>query len=235
MLNYHPDSRFLTDYAAGNLPTSQAVCVATHLEFCAKCRAHVQQLTHIGCSLFEQLQPEPAPQEDVFARLMQRIDQMPAPDTASATGSEQTNSAAMTLPRIIYKLANGSLSRLSWVQLGQALRVAPVCVSGDQRETAIYDIKAGGRMPEHEHRGEEITVLLKGSFSDADGTYRKGDFIVRNCGETHQPMATQDADCICLVCLEKPIKPKSWWYRLLEPYVQYRLSRLAGQNLSPGS
>lgn len=235
MLNYHPDSRFLTDYATGSLPISQAVCVATHLEFCGKCRAHVQQLTHIGSSFFVQLEPQPAPQNDVFARLMQRIDQTPVPAQAATSAPAHTDNDNLTLPRIIYKLANGSLSRLSWVQLGKALRVAPVCVGGDTRETAIYDIKAGGRMPEHEHRGEEITVLLKGSFSDAEGTYRKGDFVVRNCGEQHQPTATQDTDCICLVCLEKPIKPKSWWYRLLEPYVQYRLSRLAGQNLSAGS
>ena len=82
-------------------------------------------------------------------------------------------------------------------------------------------------MPEHEHRGEEITVLLKGSFSDAEGKYVKGDFVVRHAGERHQPTATLDTDCICLVSLEQPVKPSSFWYRLLEPFVNYRLSGLS--------
>jgi putative transcriptional regulator len=78
-------------------------------------------------------------------------------------------------------------------------------------------------MPEHEHRGEEITVLLKGSFSDAEGKYVRGDFVVRNAGERHQPTATLDTDCICLVSLQRPVRPRSMFYRLLEPFVQYRM------------
>ncbi|MGB4247844.1 MAG: cupin domain-containing protein, partial [Pseudohongiellaceae bacterium] len=134
------------------------------------------------------------------------------------------------LPRALRRLSAGGLHNLSWVQLGNALRVAPVRISGDARDTAIYDIKAGGRMPEHEHRGEEITVLLKGSFSDAEGSYSRGDFVVRNAGEAHQPMATQDTDCICLVSLERPVRPRGWFYRLLEPYVQYRLQKTLERN-----
>ena len=81
-------------------------------------------------------------------------------------------------------------------------------------------------MPEHEHRGEEITVLLQGSFSDADGSYTRGDFLVRHAGEAHEPTATQDMDCICLVCLERPVRPRGLLYRMLEPLVNYRLQKL---------
>ncbi len=233
MISYHPDSRYLTDFATANLPLAEAVCVSAHLEFCGKCRAHVQQLTDVGGHMFARLQPE-AVSEDSFAALMARVSagaQQPAAPVTLAVQAprEDADDAAQSnvfLPRAVRRLVSGSLDKLRWVQLGKALRVAPLQVSDESRETAIYDIRAGGRMPEHEHRGEEITVLLQGSFSDADGSYSRGDFVVRHAGETHQPTATMDKDCICLVCLERPVRPRGLLYRLLEPLVNYRLQRL---------
>jgi len=236
MISYHPDSRFLTDFATANLPLAEAVCVSAHLEFCGKCRAHVQQLTDIGGHMLSRLEPE-AVSADSFEALMARVSTAAAP--AASPVSEQISSAPLAtadqparplagafLPRSVRRLTSGSLDKLRWVQLGKALRVAPLQMSDATRETAIYDIRAGGRMPEHEHRGEEITVLLQGSFSDADGSYTRGDFVVRHAGEAHQPTATQDMDCICLVCLEHPVRPRGLLYRMLEPLVNYRLQKL---------
>ncbi len=232
MISYHPDSRYLTDFATANLPLAEAVCVSAHLEFCGKCRAHVQQLTDVGGHMLARLQPE-AVSEDSFAALMARVsagaqEQFPV-TVAAQVPQEDVEEAAQShvfLPRAVRRLVSGSLDKLRWVQLGKALRVAPLQVSDESRETAIYDIRAGGRMPEHEHRGEEITVLLQGSFSDADGSYSCGDFVVRHAGEAHQPTATMDKDCICLVCLERPVRPRGLFYRLLEPLVNYRLQRM---------
>jgi len=42
---------------------------------------------------------------------------------------------------------------------------------------ALHRIKAGGKAPEHDHKGTEITVVLTGSFSDEDDIYQPGDFI----------------------------------------------------------
>ena len=240
MISYHPDSRFLTDFATANLPLSEAVCVSAHLEFCSKCRAHVQQLTDIGGHMLSRLKPE-AVSDDSFESLMARVSSSATPAVAGEQKPEAmlaaSESAAVTdesarapasafLPRSVRRLSSGGLDKLRWVQLGKALRVAPLQVADASRDTAIYDIRAGGRMPEHEHRGEEITVLLQGSFSDADGSYTRGDFVVRHAGEAHEPTATQDMDCICLVCLERPVRPRGLLYRMLEPLVNYRLQKL---------
>jgi len=224
MVSFHPDSKFLTDFAAGSLPLSEAVCVAAHLEFCGKCRAHVQQLSDLAAQMMVRLEPV-VDDNDGFESLMQRIessDAAPVVQPSSIAGKSAVS--ATGIPRVVEKLAGGSLQNLNWVKLGNSLRIAPVDIGCKSRQTAIYDIKAGRPMPEHEHRGEEITVLLKGSFSDAEGKYVKGDFVVRYAGERHQPTATLDTDCICLVSLEQPVKARSLWYRLMEPFVQYRLS-----------
>lgn len=240
MVSFHPDAKFLTDFAAGNLPLSEAICVAAHLEFCSKCRSHVQQLSDLGAQLMGHLEPQLASADEAdFDSLMQRIDAgdtgiedagtkvapraVPRPEEPARISSANP----LGLPRVVQKLADGGLQSLKWGQFGKSLRIAPIKVDEKSRETAIYDIKAGGRMPEHEHRGEEITVLLKGSFSDAEGKYVRGDFVVRHAGERHQPTATLDTDCICLVSLEQPVRPSSFWYRLMEPFVNYRLSGLS--------
>jgi len=231
MVSFHPDSKFLTDFATGSLPLSEAVCVAAHLEFCAKCRLHVQQLSDLGAQLMAGLEPVQlsgsCPDEADFERLMQKIDAHDAEPVVVATAPRALETGASGLPRVVQKLARDGLQSLNWVQLGKSLRIAPIKVGSGSRETSIYDIKAGGRMPEHEHRGEEITVLLKGSFSDAEGKYVRGDFVVRHAGERHQPTATLDTDCICLVSLAQPVKLSSIWYRLLEPFVQFRMSGLS--------
>ncbi|MDH7942798.1 ChrR family anti-sigma-E factor [Pseudohongiella sp. SYSU M77423] len=238
MVTFHPDSRFLTDYAAGTLPTSEAICVAAHLEFCAKCRAHAQQLSDLGAQIMAAMEPavdaDSSSQDDDFMRLMNKIDARAAdaskkadisvPDSARTMQSDNHSAAMSGMPRILQKLTQTPLESMRWVQLGKYLRVAPVGLGSAGRDIALYDIKAGGQMPEHEHHGEEITVLLKGSFSDAEGQYVRGDFVVRNAGEKHQPTATMDTDCLCLVSLEQPIRPTSIWYRLLDPLVNMRLS-----------
>lgn len=230
MVSFHPDSRFLTDFTTGSLPLSEALCVSAHLHYCGKCRARVQQLTDVGSHLFNQLAPEATDSGDNFDALMQRIEQ---DDAGEATEQNSPAPADMRdpligrMPSALGKLFHKGLDSLDWVQLGRSLRIAPVDLGDPARETALYDIRAGGQMPEHEHRGEEITVLLKGSFSDRDGKYSQGDFVVRNAGEPHQPTATQDTDCVCLISLERPVKARSLFYRLLEPFVQYRLSRFS--------
>ncbi len=229
MISYHPDSRFLTDFASANLSLSEAICVSAHLEFCGKCRGHVQQLADLGGRLLSRINPGTL-QEGSFDSLMKRVD-IGGDTEELAKSSEAVESApessSVGLPRALHRLVTKGLQHLQWVQMGKAMRIAPLRIDGDPRETSLYDIKAGGQMIEHEHRGEEITVLLKGSFSDAEGSYSRGDFVVRNAGEPHQPTATQDMDCLCLVSLQRPVKPGGWFYRLVEPYVQYRLRRVS--------
>lgn len=231
MVSFHPDSRFLTDFSTGSLALSEALCVSAHLHYCGKCRARVQQLTDVGSHLFNRLEPDVSGAEYDFEALMERIEREETAAMAEPAHAATQEAAPATarghLPAVLGKLFQRGLNSLGWVQLGRSLRIAPVDLGDESRETALYDIRAGGRMPEHEHRGEEITVLLKGSFSDQDGKYSEGDFVVRNAGEPHQPTATQDTDCVCLVSLERPVRARSFLYRLLEPLVQYRLSRFS--------
>lgn len=218
MVTFHPEARFLHDYAAGSLPRAHAISVATHLAFCDKCRAHLQQLNSLGAALLERNDRPVELSKDAFSQVMARIEQG-EPQGKSAPLAERSAGGHTDLPRVLTKLLGPDEQALQWRALGSKLRIANLTTGDQRREAALYHIRAGGRIPGHTHRGEEITVVLRGSFSDNEGCYRRGDFIVRTEGETHSPMATQNEDCLCLSVLEAPVV-FTGLQRLINPFLR---------------
>jgi putative transcriptional regulator len=217
MVKYHPDTRFLTDYVAGSLPETQALCVAVHLHYCPSCRVKVGELTELGTTLFVGQQPV-APDADCFERTMAMIDAGAGSRSTRARQPKHSNPDD-GMPSVIRKLTHGNLESLSWRHIGNAFRYATINMGDSKRETSLMHIKAGGKLPKHHHKGDEITVVLKGSFSDQEDRYHVGDYIVRTSGETHTPVASQDEDCLCLATLDAPIVMNNWLYRLLAPFL----------------
>jgi putative transcriptional regulator len=110
--------------------------------------------------------------------------------------------------------------KLDWRRLSPSLKVAPISVGEEQYELALHRIDAGGKAPAHDHLGKEITVVLTGSFSDEDGVYQPGDFLVREQGDTHRPFAARNQECICLSVLEAPIN-LTGIKRVLNPFLSF--------------
>jgi len=227
MINYHPEARFLTDYAAGSLPSSQALCVAAHLHYCAQCRAKVGELQELGAELFCRQSPA-AVSKSELDKLLQRIEALPAqPEDAITPTAQDLPRSSSLLPRALDKFTKGNLDSLRWQQIGRNFRITALKLGDPLRETSMFFIKAGGSVPEHQHRGDEITVILKGSFSDMEGKYSVGDFVVRTQGESHRPVASQDQDCLCLATLDAPIRMNSWLLRIALFFINLRTPRYA--------
>ena len=53
MVNHHPDTNTLLEFAASSLPAAQSVVVSTHLQFCSECRQRLAQLEGLGATMFE--------------------------------------------------------------------------------------------------------------------------------------------------------------------------------------
>lgn len=230
MVKYHPDVRFLTDYTAGCLPTTQALCVATHLHYCTSCKAKVRELTELGSILFMQQQRSDVKTSE-FERLLTRVETLngaavivPSLTTTDTSASPSLHALSaqspsrIKLPKPLLKIARGDLESLQWRSVGKSFRYSKLKV-GNQKpaQTTLMHIRAGGYVPHHRHEGDEITVVLTGSFSDQDDKYNVGDFIVRTTGEQHQPVASQNEDCLCLSSLERPIVMSNWFYRVMTP------------------
>jgi putative transcriptional regulator len=141
--------------------------------------------------------------DDLFDKILMGLD-FPGEKTVSATPGKCSDSICGELPSFVQGLLPEG--NLDWRRLSPSLKVAPISVGEKDYELALHRIDAGGRAPEHDHYGREITVVLTGSFSDEDGIYQPGDFLVREEGNKHRPFAARNEDCICLSVLEAPIK-----------------------------
>lgn len=241
MVKHHPDSNYLIDYAAGCLPRAQALCVAAHLHYCPGCKCRVRELNDVGSALFLN-QPPTEVKETVFSRVMERIEgsngsnggtgedialqAQPLNDTSDDQSSDsQTTTASPDLPGAIHKITRGDFDNIKWhTFIGNSFRFSKINSGDNGRITSLLYLKAGGKVPSHSHDGDEITVVLKGSFFDQEGYYRQGDFIVRSNGQAHSPVATQEEDCVCLAAYDGPIIMTHWFHRLLQPLFNRRIS-----------
>jgi len=79
----------------------------------------------------------------------------------------------------------------------------------------LLSIPAGQRMPRHGHGGEELTLVLQGSFDDAIGHYAKGDVATADASIDHQPIAGAQELCLCLAVEDGPLRLTGWSGRLL--------------------
>lgn len=213
----HPDLDLMTEYAAGFLPLAQSACVFAHLENCEHCQRLVGELSEVGAALFENLDPVPVGDTQLDA-VLARLDEEP-PLQYVSTAAEK---APDGLPTLLQRLMQGDFSDLSWKSVGKSLRISYLQTGDPRHELALYHIKAGGRVPEHGHRGNEMTLILQGGYSDADGSYHEGDFIFRKPGDVHAPTALQSEDCICVAVLDAPLRFTNWKFRWMNPFLKLR-------------
>ena len=239
MVNYHPDLHILTEFSAGSLSPAVAVCVSAHLDYCPQCRAHVQKLEALGSAVLEQSTQATAPEtlyaegelDTALEKTLAVIDELPATDELPTTKASNTENAREDilpgtgfLPTIVKQLTQTNRTSLRWKKISAALSTAHLKTADKHRELALYQLHAGGGVAEHDHRGEEITVVLCGSFSDENGLYLPGDFLVKQPGEAHSPKASKDGDCICLSALAAPVRFAGVLTRLLNPFIQLKPS-----------
>ena len=251
MPNYHPDIHLLTEFAAGNLCDAQTLCVAAHLEHCRECRVIVQQLNQLGGILFDQacsssdarqdkgIQLEENALDKVFAAIDRAESDAALTKQAndvcgvrsaytSSTPSERESFGAQDSRHApVSKLGKNVSSLLcqdrefNWEKINRSLSIGRIKIDDPVREVALHRLEAGGRVGNHDHKGREITVVLTGSFSDQDGLYLPGDFLIREPGEAHQPIASKDGSCVCLSVLEAPVK-FTGFSRLLNPFLRLK-------------
>lgn len=213
MIVRHPDSAFLVEYASGSVDLAPSIAITTHIQFCDQCRRTVESLQAVGGEILEKANSVPV-SDDLLDSVFAHIDSDSA-EEHSASGvqhevasvddsNEVLSELASTVPAYIRQFLPAE--PLKWRFLSPSLKTATISVGEDVHELSFLKIKAGGKAPVHTHKGTEITVVLKGCFSDEDDLYHPGDFIVRQAGETHQPIAAQNEECICLSVLSAPIQ-----------------------------
>ncbi|MEX2321140.1 MAG: ChrR family anti-sigma-E factor, partial [Saccharospirillum sp.] len=202
----------LVEFAAGTCHTGMSVAISVHLHYCAQCRVALSELESTSAVLFEQQAAAPVA-DSAFDLLMQRIQHEPAVEPVVKPVSRR-------FPKALATLLPESLDELDWRQPMKNLRVSHLMTDESGMIIGLHHMKAGGQVPNHYHRGDEISVVLEGGFSDQLGSYGVGDFIVRTPSDTHSPRADAHEDCLMLSVVTAPVKLTGVLGWLLNPFLK---------------
>lgn len=209
-IRHHLNDDLLLDYAAGRLSEGWSLAVACHLAMCPQCREQLALAEATAGVMLEELAPVDGP-DDSWEQLKARLATAPHDN---ATPIRRPGSA--TLPEPLRSYLGGDLDTIKWRNLGNAKQV--LIKTGDPTTQArLLCIAAGKPVPEHSHGGRELTVVLKGSFHDEVDRFGPGDIEDADGSLTHQPVADEHEDCICLAITDAPLKFSSRLVRLVQP------------------
>ena len=199
-IRHHPADELLLQHAAGTLSTGQRLVMATHLELCPACRAQVTALRAIGGALLDD-EPAAAMRGDALARTLARIDALEAAPAATAVVKHTAPPpmpAGATWPRA---LADCTATRWRWI--GPGMRWCRVTLPHDPAANVfLLRIGAGKYLPQHTHRGTEMTQLLYGRFHDGRALFGPGDFDIADAEVHHQPVVQEGSECICIASVD---------------------------------
>lgn len=201
-ITHHPDIANLMCCAAGSQPEAFAAVIASHLSLCKACCCEVRRMQQIGVALFDKLEPAkmsaPAP---VVA--MRAGEAEIASKSDAAAPHPCCGLSAGGVPGPLVPLIGDSLDAIDWQPLAPGISVYRVPLSkGCGGELRLLKVEPGQKIPEHLHGGQELTLILRGSYTDVLGTYRQGDVADLDEATQHSPVACSKQGCICLMANE---------------------------------
>lgn len=211
MVHHHPSDELILDYAAGGLGEAAALAVATHMTLCPRCRVAAGRLEAVGGRFLCDERSDVAGTE-TFNAVMARVSQ-----TGPDTRPDPLQPAQAILPAPLRAALGCDLEGVPWRRLGMGAYHYVIPTQGSRATARLLRIPAGRPVPVHTHRGAELTLVLRGAFSDVTGAYGPGDLQEADDALVHQPHAALGEDCICLAVTEAPLRFQSWAARFVQP------------------
>ena len=192
-IRHHVPDDMLMGYAAGVLPQAFDLVVATHVSLNDDARVRLAGFEELGGAVLSDLKEvDLAP--DSLEQTLAKISRM-AP-------TERGTRSNGVFPAPLRKMIGGDVAAVKWKSIARGTKQAVLCSDGEATARLLY-IPAGQAMPEHSHRGTEMTLVLQGGYSSVDGHYVRGDLEVADQQTNHTPIADDDGeDCICLVATD---------------------------------
>lgn len=204
-IRHHLSDGLLMAYSAGNLPEAFGLVVATHISMCDACRAQLAAFEAVGGAVMvgEAVAMADGALETAMARL-------------GVPGSVQPLPKRGDVPVPLSGYIGGGLAAVKWRNLGMGVRQAILPTAKGASARLLY-IPAGQAVPDHGHRGTELTLVLQGAFRDATDRFGRGDVEIATEELEHTPVAEAGEACICLAATDAPLRFNALIPRLLQP------------------
>lgn len=195
-IRHHISDQLLMAYSSGQLPEAFNLVLAVHLSLCDDCKARLGAFDAVGGVLMGECETVPMA-DDSFAATMAKLTQV-APIMPRRQASKST-------PAPLMDYLGGDLTSVKWRSIGMGVRQAILPTDKSATARLLY-IPAGQKVPDHGHRGTELTLVLQGAFRDETDRFGPGDLEIANEDLNHQPVAEAGEDCICLAATDAPLR-----------------------------
>jgi len=162
----------------------------------------------LGGAFLEQEAPD-ALAADAAASALARIDALAAVDArateaADRAGRQLTELVGLPDPlreRVFEAIDRGG----RWQFLSFGIRALKLPQVGGEGVTELFRIEPGAGVAEHDHEGDEYTLVITGAFHDGHRRYGPGDVNIGSPGFRHGPKAEPGEVCYALaVSLGRP-------------------------------
>lgn len=200
-INHHLSDALLMGYSAGTLPEAFNLAVAAHVSMCDECRSRLESYDSVGGAVLERCGETDLAGDSLDATLA-LIAGHPA-DLAPPLPIVAAPDAVFPAPLRDY--VGGDADAVSWKSVGGGVRQAVLATSKEATARLLY-IPTGTAMPDHGHRGMELTLVLQGAFRDEHDYFGRGDIEIADEEMHHTPVAEGDEDCICLAVTDAPLR-----------------------------
>lgn len=198
-IKHHLTEPLLMGYAAGTLPEAFNLVVATHISMCDTCRAALAEYDAVGGEVMLDSDPVNVAENALEATLALidggKLVEKPTP-------ARVQNSV---FPGPLQDYVRGDIDSLKWRKVGGGVSQLVLNTSKDA-SVRLLRIPAGTAVPDHGHRGTELTLVLQGAFTDEEDRFGAGDVEVANEDLHHTPVAEDGMDCICLAATDAPLQ-----------------------------
>tara|TARA_R110002096_G_scaffold52222_5_gene136209 strand:+ start:8477 stop:9115 length:639 start_codon:yes stop_codon:yes gene_type:complete len=206
-IRHHISDPLLMAYSAGHLPEAFSLVLAAHLSLCDDCRARMGAFDAIGGAMVADASVVAMDDSSLEATLA-RIRAAPA---SSAPARRQG-----IFPGPLVDYVGGDLAAVKWRGLGMGVKQAILPTDSNATARLLF-IPAGQNVPDHGHRGTELTLVLQGAFQDKTDRFGPGDLEIADEDLNHQPVAEAGKDCICLAATDAPLRFNSLLVRMMQP------------------
>ena len=210
-IKHHLTDALLMAYSAGSLPEAFSLTVAAHISMCDECRARLAAFDTVGGALIEQCEASRMSAGSLDATMALIRAARPKGKPAPRRGG--------ILPAPLQDYIGGDLDAVRWRPVGMGVKQAILPTSKEATARLLY-IPAGAAVPDHGHRGTELTLVLQGAFVDEVDRFGPGDIEVANEDLNHTPVADIGADCICLAATDAPLRFRALMPRLAQPFLR---------------
>lgn len=214
-IRHHPREDTLLAYAAGTLAPALSALVACHIAMCPSCRAELRRMELIGGALLRR---------EKGAELKERVVEQALSRLAANDGDRSAipphpQAPPGLLPAPIARYLGMQIDDIPWRRLADGVEQYRLRLPRRSGALRILRVQPGRKLLRHGHRGAELTLVLKGAYSDETGDYREGEVADLDEDIEHRPRALGEQECICLVASERPARYKTLRLRLLRPFL----------------